>query len=392
MSKQRQNNTLQQEGKVNNIAKNVKGQSRLPDDFFIGSASIQTQVPILYDSRLQATQRQMIADQIGRFAGNQVLHRLIAQEQKNRNEVQRKPNPNIVTIQPINAGVTDLGIIQLTQTFTGSQFDNTPYNLSHFKNYIDSIKNDVKKAIGIETQIEGQNLAPIRNYMKQVETAINESNWEEAKKYCDLLADLVTNSLEVGETLDAIAAEQANHAEAEKQAKWLGPMRAAKISEEILGSKHFFLFRKMSEAEAQKIEAKFNETKGNKQKQALSVVTADNNSRKWLSTTSGHSEKFSNENVDEGTKQVTLRFTLDSKTYHQILAFRFPAYQTDSYKPGNKSRALIHQENLAQGTIANTKNDSELEKIFTEREHYNVGFSEIQINQVDNAIVAIDRL
>ena len=81
-----------------------------------------------------------------------------------------------------------------------------------------------------------------------------------------------------------------------------------------------------------------------------------------------------------------LQFQLDRTAYERLIVSRFPAYKTDSYKNVNKDKVLIHQEGLAQGTNAVTKTDAELEKIFTEGEDYNVGFSSDQVAEVDKAI------
>ncbi|WP_104907087.1 hypothetical protein [Nostoc sp. 'Lobaria pulmonaria (5183) cyanobiont'] len=211
--------------------------------------------------------------------------------------------------------------------------------------------------------------------------------WQEAIEILKpVKEEIVPNLIEVAQMSEQEKQQENARKEEKNKQKRDGPERASKISEEILKSKYFYLYRKMATEEANKIFDKWEKTKGHKEQKALTEVTADNKGRKWLATTPEHSKSFSNENVDQETKQVVLKITLDSQKYNKLLESCLPAYETDSYRNIYKDKVLIHQEELAKSEIANTKNESELNKIFPEKENYCAGFSDKNIKQLDNAI------
>jgi hypothetical protein len=157
------------------------------------------------------------------------------------------------------------------------------------------------------------------------------------------------------------------------------PKRADKIANWT--EKFVFLYRKMSSVEFGKLKNK-----------KFKSVTSDNNSRKWFSTTAEHSFQFTNENVVmSGAKveEVIVQIKLDRAKFQKILQKHFPAYQKESYKPKNKDKVLIHQELLAQGNIANTQSEEQIQQIFDANENFNIGFSFDNIDTLDAAILEI---
>ncbi|MBB6734179.1 hypothetical protein [Cohnella zeiphila] len=193
----------------------------------------------------------------------------------------------------------------------------------------------------------------------------------------------LNRSLEVHQ-LTLESRNQLNGYKEEKQkASYKEPERAKTITE--WDDHYAYLYRRMSVDEYNLL-GKVNE------KKKLEKVTPDNNSRKWLSTSNAHSFAFTNEDVVHSgveVKEVIVRFKVDKKKLMKILEKTFPAYKTDSYKPKNKDRVLIHQELLAQGSNANTGTDEELETIFRNNEHFNIGFSMKTVQLLDPAIVEI---
>jgi len=171
--------------------------------------------------------------------------------------------------------------------------------------------------------------------------------------------------------------------EMKKQESYKEPKRAETITE--WDDNFAYLYRRMSVEEFDKL-GKATE------KKKLEKVTPDNNSRKWLSTSSGHSFAFTNEDVVHSgveVKEVIVRFKVNKKMLMEILKNRFPAYQTDSYKNSNKNKVLIHQELLAQGSIANTSTEQAIKEILERNEHFNIGFSLQTVRELDKAIVEI---
>ncbi|MBW4458267.1 MAG: hypothetical protein KME55_39925 [Nostoc indistinguendum CM1-VF10] len=113
-----------------------------------------------------------------------------------------------------------------------------------------------------------------------------------------------------------------------------------------------------------------------------------------MTTTPEHSKNFSNGRNyrPELSSRKSLFSLLEIQKVFcttKVLESRFPAYQTNSYNNSNKDKVLIHQERLAESNIANTKNESDLEKIFTENENYNVGFWYQNAIEIDKAIKEI---
>lgn len=248
-------------------------------------------------------------------------------------------------------------------------------------------KADIQQALKtFQSLSENEAFKTLRSELNKAKKA---KEWQKAIDKLNSLAEFVENFIENQEVLEQEEEQENARKEEKDQQKRSGPTRASKISQEILKSKDFYLYRKMAREEANKILEKWGQTKGHKQQKALREVTAEDKGRKWLATTPEHSKTFSNENVDEGTNEVVIKIILDSQKYHKVLESRLPAYQAGSYDNRNKDKVLIHQERLAESNIANTKTESELEKIFTEKENYNVGFSEKNVGEIDNAIKEI---
>lgn len=169
-----------------------------------------------------------------------------------------------------------------------------------------------------------------------------------------------------------------------KQDSYKEPERAAKIQD--WDEKFAYLYRKMSVTEYKKI---------GDGKKKFENVTADDNSRKWFSSSTSHSFKFTNDNVEnygEKVEQVIVKIKMKKQELHKILQKRFPAYKTESYKPKNKDKVLIHQELLAEGKNANTGSDEQMQQIFNNNEHFNVGFSIDTIKILDAAIIEIEAI
>lgn len=209
----------------------------------------------------------------------------------------------------------------------------------------------------------------IRNYFYSAAIALNNMRGE-----LNTSLQAYNSMMENQRELDAYKKQR-------QQASYAEPQRAGLITE---WDKNFaYLYRRMSVDEYKKIGSG---------KKKLEQVTATDNSRKWLSTSSSHSFAFSNENVTQSGSDVTemiVRLKVDRKKLTSILKKLFPAYKTDSYKPKNKDKVLIHQELLAQGKNANTSTTEELELIFANNEHFNLGFSSETIKLLDDAIVEI---
>lgn len=254
-----------------------------------------------------------------------------------------------------------------------------------------SIKDEIQQELKTEKSIKAVKLKleenpDHQNLTSKIKADIKAKDWQKAIENMESVKPIVRDFIEIEKELKEEEQQEFLRKEEKNKQKKSGPKRASKISSDILKSNEFYLYRKMAREEADKILEKWGQTKGHKQQKALREVITDDNPRKWLTTTTEHSTTFSNENVDRGTSEVVIKITLDSQKYHKVLESRFPAYQSGSYDNKNKNKVLIHQERLAEGVIANTKNETELEKIFTENENYNAGFSYQNALQIDNAI------
>ncbi|MFF8616907.1 DUF4157 domain-containing protein [Streptomyces sp. NPDC015350] len=129
------------------------------------------------------------------------------------------------------------------------------------------------------------------------------------------------------------------------------------------------LYRKMSEAEANQITGA--RTPGAGINDAMNYNASDQH-RKWFTTSLTHTDSFTNENAQNAGDEKVLEFTMSWRDYWAFYTkFGTPSQQTGAFD--KRDSAVVHQERLRKGERANFKLKEQVDDVYREKTHHNIG-------------------